>query len=73
MLHIAGDRDVLERECRLLRSREDITFAKVQEALNIADAAISEKNDALKREKDIQGEVTGSNKTGYRAIGKLHS
>lgn len=64
MLRIARERDALEKECALLRIsqkdckiREDIAYAKIREALNVAEIAISEKNEALKREKDIQGDV----------------
>lgn len=62
MLRILRERDALERECTLLqlarregKIREEVVYAKMQEALNVAEIAIAEKTEALKREKDIQG------------------
>lgn len=37
------------------RIREALAHSKLQEALSVAEAAIAEKNDAIRREKDIKG------------------
>lgn len=61
MIH---EREKLEKQVSMantsqhtLRIRESIAFNKIQEALNLAEVAISEKNAALVREKDITGEL----------------
>lgn len=37
------------------RLREIVAYNKIQEALNIAETAIAEKNEALSKEKEIRG------------------
>lgn len=45
------------------RIRESIAYNKIQEALNIAEVAIAEKNAALVRENEIRGEFKQKNKS----------
>lgn len=47
---------VSESAQKAYRMREMIAYSKIQEALNVAEAAIAEKNAALTREKDIRGD-----------------
>lgn len=39
------------------RIREVMAYAKIQEAIGVAEAAITEKNAAVQREKDIKGMI----------------
>lgn len=57
------ERDEYERQYRTIceihknyKSRELTAYEKIQEALNVAEMAIKEKNAALEREKEVRGE-----------------
>lgn len=61
---IVREKQRLEQEIAVLitaqkayRMREAMAHSKIQEALNVAEAAIAEKNAAIQREKDIKGSI----------------
>lgn len=45
--------------------RESINYSKIQDALNVAETAINEKNAALEREKEIRGKFNADLFTEY--------
>lgn len=63
---LKNERDEFEKQYRLLsdmhsqcRIRETLHFAKIQDSVNVADAAIKERDTAIEREKEIRGNCTG--------------
>lgn len=63
---LKSERDESEKQYRLLtvlhnqcRIREALHFTKIQDSVNVAEAAIKERDAAIEREKEIRGKLAG--------------